>query len=221
MNLDIFTIIFKYCDLFTIRHLCLITKNVYLYSSSAYLWSLKMPNLKHESSLIRWLKSYYQYQASLYWFGDFDEAYKMAYVIIKTVMIENPQKNIYIPISITSKQIIYHLLPLKFRPKSYNLITFHMDDYHISFRETKIKKLRLFDEIHYVKKYNDIMIHVSFEAFIYYFAVIIYQNEYIDIYDHHQMSYLMKHIKQYSSLDYRKGIMTTLLHMIDNGIITL
>lgn len=228
MNLDLFTTIFKYCDLFTIRHLCLITKNVYLYSYSPYLWSFKIGKLpetkmSNNNTFFDWLKLYYQYRASLYGFGDFDEAYKMAYVIVKTVMIEDPHKNIYIPISITSKQIIYHLLPLNFRPKSYNLITFHLinNDYHISFRETKIKKLRLFDETHYVKKYNDVMINVSFQALIYYFAVIIYQDEFTDIYDNHQMSFLMKHIKQYSSLDYRKGIMTTLLHMIDNGTITI
>jgi hypothetical protein len=223
MNLDLFTVIFNYCDLFTLKNLCLITKNVYEYSSSPYLWSLKMskmPKISNDKSLMAWQKLYYQYRASLYGYGDFNEAYKMAHVIIKTVRIENSLNNIYIPISITSKQIIYQLLPLNFRPKSYNLITFH-NNYQISFRETKIKKLRLFDEIHYVKKYNDIMINVSFEAYVYYFAVVIYQNEFTDIYDNHQNSFLMKHVKQYSSLDYRKGIMTTLLNMIDNGTITI
>jgi hypothetical protein len=149
---------------------------------------------------------------------NFESFKKMAYVMIHTALIENKQTDIYVKIEITHGQLIYKLLPFEIPKKYVNLITFHIekDNYKMLFRQMKLKNS--YDENRYIKNNKDIIVNVSYTALLHYLTVILYNNDYMEITDSNKHPYIIKQMSGYGrSLDYRKGIMNSLIYLIDNN----
>jgi hypothetical protein len=60
-------------------------------------------------------------------------------------------------------------------------------------------------------------VNVSYTALLHYLTVVLYNNDYMEVTDSNKHPYIIKNINRYhKNLDYRKGIMNSLIYLIDN-----
>lgn len=214
MNQDIFTTIFIQSNIFTIPKLCMLSKLTRSWITN-YLWICK---LNHDRLTLNPFNTYscQYYHEARSGMVDFKTYSQEARIIINTAFIEGTDF-IYIKLPIIDN-VLYDLLPGKFRKKYYNVITLSINKFMMIFRQLHHKKIKGFDESLYKSNSNDITIKLSYSAMIHYLTIILYYNYYFDIVDSNNISYVKNKLNNdYHNKSFiRQGIFKALAFSIEH-----